>query len=51
VLPTILGARPAMAAGFTVRDTKDQARRPHVHTAGEGAFLARVRAGEFDRPG
>jgi hypothetical protein len=34
-----------------VRDTKDRSRPPHVHTAAEWqAFLAGVRAGEFDAP-
>jgi hypothetical protein len=33
-----------------IRDTKDRALRPHVHTAAEwAAFVAGVRAGEFDR--
>lgn len=34
-----------------VRDTKDRTLAPHVYTAPEwDAFLAGVRAGEFDRP-
>ena len=34
-----------------VRDTKDRALTPHVYTAAEwDAFLAGVRAGEFDHP-
>ena len=34
-----------------VRDTKDRSLSPHVYTAAEwDAFVAGVRAGEFDRP-
>jgi len=34
-----------------VRDTKDRTLAPHLYTAAEwGAFLAGVRAGEFDSP-
>lgn len=34
-----------------VRDTKDRLLPPHVYTAAEwDAFVAGVRAGEFDRP-
>ncbi len=37
--------------GVAVRDTKDRTLPPHRYTAAEGdAFLAGVRAGEFDRP-
>lgn len=37
--------------GVGVRDTKDRSRAPHVYTATEwDAFLASVRAGEFDAP-
>ena len=37
--------------GVAMRDTKDRSLPPHVYTAGEwDAFLAGVRAGEFDRP-
>jgi hypothetical protein len=37
--------------GVAVRDTKDRSLAPHVYTAAEwDAFLAGVRAGEFDRP-
>ncbi len=37
--------------GVAVRDTKDRSLAPHVYTATEWhAFLAGVRAGEFDRP-
>ncbi len=37
--------------GVAIRDTKDRALAPHVHTAAErDAFVAGVRAGEFDRP-
>jgi hypothetical protein len=36
--------------GVAVRDTKDRALEPHRHTAaGWDAFLAAVRAREFDR--
>jgi hypothetical protein len=36
-------------AGVAVRDTKDRARQPHVHSAAAWrAFLAGVRAGEFE---
>jgi Domain of unknown function (DUF397) len=36
--------------GVAVRDTKDRARPPHHHPAASWtAFLAGVRAGEFDR--
>lgn len=39
------------AARVAVRDTKDRARIPHLHsTAGWRAFVDGVRAGEFDRP-
>jgi hypothetical protein len=35
--------------GVAVRDTKDRARPPHVHSAAAWrAFLAGVRAGEFE---
>ena len=37
--------------GVAVRDTKDRTLAPHRYTAAEwDAFLAGVRAGEFDRP-
>jgi hypothetical protein len=37
--------------GVAVRDTKDRSRAPHRFTAAEwDAFVAGVRAGEFDRP-
>ena len=37
--------------GVAVRDTKDRAIGPHRYTATEWtAFLAGVRAGEFNRP-
>lgn len=37
--------------GVWVRDTKDRSLPPHHYTAREWeAFLAGVRAGEFDRP-
>ena len=37
--------------GVAIRDTKDRSLAPHVYTATEWhAFLAGVRAGEFDRP-
>ncbi len=37
--------------GVAVRDTKDRALAPHRYTAAEwDAFVAGVRAGEFDRP-
>lgn len=37
--------------GVAIRDTKDRTLRPHVYTAAEwDAFVAGVRAGEFDRP-
>jgi Domain of unknown function (DUF397) len=37
--------------GVAVRDTKDRTRPAHRYTAVEwDAFLAGVRAGEFDRP-
>jgi hypothetical protein len=37
--------------GVAVRDTKDRALPPHRYSAAEwAAFLAGVRAGEFDRP-
>lgn len=37
--------------GVLVRDTKDRALAPHHYTAAEwDAFVAGVRAGEFDRP-
>ena len=37
--------------GVAIRDTKDRALAPHVYTAAEwDAFVAGVRAGEFDRP-
>jgi hypothetical protein len=37
------------ASGIAVRDTKDRARPPHVHSAPAWReFLAGVRAGEFD---
>ncbi len=37
--------------GVSVRDTKDRTLPPHRYTAAEwDAFLAGVRAGEFDRP-
>ncbi|MGH3613607.1 MAG: DUF397 domain-containing protein [Pseudonocardia sp.] len=37
--------------GVAVRDTKDRSLSPHRYTAAEwDAFLAGVRAGEFDRP-
>lgn len=37
--------------GVAVRDTKDRARAPHLHTAAAWRdFLAAVRNGEFDRP-
>lgn len=36
--------------GVAVRDTKDRSRAPHRYTAAEWeAFVAGVRAGEFDR--
>ena len=39
------------AGWVAVRDTKDPSLRPHVYTAAEwDAFVAGVRAGEFDRP-
>jgi Domain of unknown function (DUF397) len=39
------------AGRVAVRDTKDRSRPPHVHTAAAWeAFLAGVRAGEFDVP-
>jgi Domain of unknown function (DUF397) len=35
--------------GIAVRDTKDRARPAHHHSAGAwGAFLAGIRAGEFE---
>jgi hypothetical protein len=38
--------------GVAVRDTKDRSLPAHRHSAtGWAAFLAGVRAGEFDRPG
>ena len=42
----------ALPAGdVAVRDTKDRARAPHRHSAAAWrAFLAGVRAGEFDGP-
>lgn len=37
--------------GVAVRDTKDRTLAPHRYTATEwDAFVAGVRAGEFDRP-
>lgn len=37
--------------GVAVRDTKDRTLPPHRYTAAEwDAFVAGVRAGEFDRP-
>jgi hypothetical protein len=37
--------------GVAIRDTKNRALAPHVYTAAEwDAFVAGVRAGEFDRP-
>jgi hypothetical protein len=37
--------------GVAVRDTKDRARAPHLHTAAAWRdFLTAVRHGEFDRP-
>jgi hypothetical protein len=37
--------------GVAVRDTKDRTLPPHRYTAAEwAAFVAGVRAGEFDRP-
>jgi hypothetical protein len=37
--------------GVAVRDTKDRSLAPHRYTAAEwDAFVAGVRAGEFDRP-
>ncbi|MGI8816007.1 MAG: DUF397 domain-containing protein [Pseudonocardia sp.] len=37
--------------GVAIRDTKDRSLAPHVYTATEWhAFIAGVRAGEFDRP-
>ncbi len=37
--------------GVAIRDTKDRSLAPHLYTATEWhAFLAGVRAGEFDRP-
>jgi hypothetical protein len=37
--------------GVAIRDSKDSSLAPHVYTAGEWeAFVAGVRAGEFDRP-
>lgn len=37
--------------GVAVRDTKDRSLAPHVYTPAEwDAFVAGVRAGEFDRP-
>ncbi len=39
------------SGGVAVRDTKDRTLRPHQHTAaGWAAFVAAVRAGEFNRP-
>jgi hypothetical protein len=39
------------AGRVAVRDTKDRSLVPHVHTAAAwDAFLAGVRAGEFNRP-
>jgi hypothetical protein len=36
-------------SGIAVRDTKDRARPPHVHSAPAWReFLAGIRAGEFD---
>ncbi|MDQ2708526.1 MAG: DUF397 domain-containing protein [Actinomycetota bacterium] len=36
--------------GVAIRDTKDRSLAPHVYTATEWhAFVAGVRAGEFDR--
>jgi hypothetical protein len=36
--------------GVAVRDTKDRARTPHLHSAAAWqAFLAAVRNGEFER--
>ena len=38
------------ATGVAVRDTKDRARAPHLHSATAWqAFLTAVRNGEFDR--
>jgi len=38
------------SGGVAVRDTKDRSRAPHRYTAaGWEAFVAGVRAGEFDR--
>nr|WP_219418825.1 DUF397 domain-containing protein [Pseudonocardia nigra] len=37
--------------GVAIRDSKDPSLAPHVYTAREWeAFVAGVRAGEFDRP-
>jgi hypothetical protein len=37
--------------GVAVRDTKDRARAPHLHSAGAWrTFITAVRNGEFDRP-
>lgn len=37
--------------GVAIRDSKDRSLAPHVYTAREwDAFVARVHAGEFDRP-
>ena len=37
--------------GVAMRDTKDRALPPHRYAAaGWAAFLAGIRAGEFDRP-
>lgn len=37
--------------GVAIRDTKDRSVAPHRYTAAEwDAFVAGVRAGEFDRP-
>jgi hypothetical protein len=42
---------PLPAGGVAVRDTKDRARAPHVHSAAAWRqFLAAVRYREFDRP-
>jgi hypothetical protein len=42
---------PLPAGGVAVRDTKNRARRPHLHSAAAWQqFLAAVRHEEFDRP-
>jgi hypothetical protein len=42
---------PLPDGGIAVRDTKDRSRAPHRHSATVWrAFLAGVRAGEFNRP-